>query len=254
MLHANIQGDGPPLVLLHGLFGSFENLGMLARPLSKRFKVYSVDLPNHGRSPRSASMSLTLMAEQLAAFLESHDIKTPQVIGHSLGAKVVMEAALSSTSSLFKQLILLDMAPVAYKPHHHEIIDALLKIDLSQHASRKTVDIELAKSIQGVATRQFLLRSLFKNDDNVFEWRFNLAAISEHYPQLLKANRLPISKALTTPTLFLSGNQSDYVSPLMIPEIESRFSDYQFADVLAGHWLHAEKTADVLSLIEAFLR
>ena len=241
-LHAREAGSGPPLLLLHGLFGSNENLGGIARRLADRYRTIGLDLRNHGRSPHASSMDYADLAADVAATMDAHGIESATLIGHSLGGKTAMELALSRPERV-DRLIVLDIAPVTYDRHHDEELEALLGLDLAALGSRREADEALAPRIPNPGVRQFLLKNL-RRGDRGFEWRLPLATIEAEYPHIAAAP--PSPGPFDGPALFLRGGESDYVTPAGEAAIRERFPR-ACVETVAGarHWLHIE-AADVV--------
>lgn len=250
MLHYKVAGAGKPLVLLHGLFGSLENLGAIARLLSAQFTVYSVDLPNHGRSAHRTGAGLTQMAHAIWQWLEEVGVANPAIVGHSLGGKVAMEIALTHPDRV-AGLVVIDIAPVAYPPRHQDVFAGLNAVDPAALSSRMEAETQLSAYVQEAAVRSFLLKNLVKGD-NGFSWRMNLEDIQREYPRLIDENRA--DAAFGAPVLFLKGGTSDYIRPDHHQAISHRFPAAQFKVIAnAGHWLHAEKPELTATVIRKFL-
>src|SRR3990167_4146434 len=171
-LHTEITGQGQAIVLIHGLFGSYENLGVIARALAGQWQVVNLDMRNHGRSDWEDTMSYALMAEDIKDTLDHLGLDQVALLGHSMGGKISMEFALRYPQRVSK-LILADISPVQNRPRHLEILSALAAIDLQSLTSRQQADQQLALSIAETGVRQFLLKSLYKEDEQ-FHWRFNI--------------------------------------------------------------------------------
>lgn len=248
MLNFRVIGEGKPLVLLHGLFGSLENLGGIARRLAEHFCVYSVDLPNHGRSAHISGATLAVMAGQVLAWMDSEGLSSVYLLGHSLGGKVAMEVALSEPSRVAR-LAVLDISPVAYPPRHDDVFAGLRAIDLQTLGRRQDADGILAEYVAEAAVRTFLLKNLVK-DAKGFTWRVNLTDIEQHYSDLIRGNRVGV---YPDSVLFIKGDKSDYITAEHSGEILSRFPAAQFKVVTnADHWLHAEKPEVVAGIIKRF--
>jgi esterase len=225
------------LILIHGLFGSLENLAGIARLLSPFFNVYSIDLPNHGRSPHLSDCTLSSMSDMLVHWMDEHGLESACIVGHSLGGKVAMELALSHPNRV-EQLVVLDIAPVAYLPRHEQILAGLLSIQPHLLNSRAQADNLLAQYVPELAVRTFLLKNLVKENDQ-FKWRMHLTDLHHNYSNLISANRKGI---YTGSTLFVKGENSDYIKDHYKDDIAERFSNVQLKIVPdTGHWLHAEK-------------
>lgn len=250
-LHFQSYGQGPALLILHGLFGSLDNWVSHARKLSEHFSVYLIDQRNHGKSPHSDEWNYQLMAEDLVEFMDDQGIMQGHLLGHSMGGKTVMQVAAYHPGRIDK-LIVADMAPKAYSPHHHEIIAALLSLDLPNISSRKEAEEQLAKHISDWGVRQFLLKGLGRDEQKNLQWKFNLKVLSEKYPEALKAIRLEYE--FEGPTLFVSGGKSNYVQDADRADILKTFPDSRFVVLPdAGHWLHAEAPDAFLEAVLEFL-
>ena len=248
-LYSSSHGDGPPLLLLHGLFGMSDNLSVISRALSEHFTVHSLDLRNHGRSPHLASMTLNEMAEDVRVYLDRHNLSSTSILGHSLGGKVAMQLAVNHPERV-SQMVVADIAPVEYPPHHNEVLSGLQQVDLATISSRREAESFLAKEINEEGVRQFLLKSLYK-DQHVFRWRFNVDVITSNYDDL----RAPIiGKAFDKPTLFIKGEHSNYIRADYADSIKTLFPKAEFKMIQnTGHWLHAEKPVVFNNIVKRFL-
>src|SRR6056297_2140533 len=179
-LNHRITGEGPPLLLLHGLFGSLDNLGGIARRLEDQWQIHALDERNHGSSPHSDTMDYPVMAGDVIAYMDAQGLDKVSLLGHSMGGKVAMQVALQAPERVDK-LIVADIAPVSYKPRHDAILEGLSKMDLSGVRSRQDADQQLSEFVEMPATRQFLLKNLERipqeeqtPDGSIFRWRLNL--------------------------------------------------------------------------------
>lgn len=244
-----------PLVLLHGLFGSGDNWGTVAKHLSQQYQVVSVDLRNHGRSPHSHSQNYHNMAGDLLELCDALDLDRIHLLGHSMGGKVAMQFATDHPDRVEK-LIVVDMAPRAYADAHTHLIDAMLAVDLSTMQSRGEVDKALNSRIPQAMVRQFLLMNLVKSDLNQEEakltWRINLPALRTNYPNLIQA--VCENARYEKTCLFIRGEQSDYVLDQDIAQIKNHFTQAEFADLPTGHWIHAEQPQAFIATVEKFLK
>ena len=186
-LHSLSSGEGPPVILLHGLFGQGSNLRGVARALESRFTVHCLDLPDHGRSPWLAHASLSSYAERVEDWMTTHDIEAAHVLGHSLGGKVAMELALSRPERINK-LVVADVAPVEYPGNHDRIIEALLRVAVRPCGSRGEAQLILEESIDEPGVVGYLMMGLARVDDT-YRWRFNVEGLQAAYPALRAAPR-----------------------------------------------------------------
>lgn len=247
-LHYQTLGQGQPLVLLHGLFGSADNWGSIAKYFSQHYQVISVDLRNHGRSPHSDSQTLTGMAEDLRQLCDDLGLVHIHLLGHSLGGRVAMKFATQYPERVNK-LIVVDMGIRAYADAHTHLIDAMLALDLSQIQSRNEADKALSTSISNLMVRQFLLTNLVKVNDRL-QWRINLPALKANYAHFQAALAVHYEK----PCLFIRGEESDYVRDQDILEIQLHFPQAEFASLPTGHWVHAEQPQLFMQTVEEYLR
>jgi len=244
MLNTLVTGpeDGPKLLIAHGLYGSARNWGVLARPLSDRFRVTSVDMRNHGDSPWCDRHGYEEMAGDLAEVAEGRT----HVMGHSMGGKAAMALALTRPETV-DRLIVADMAPVAYDHDQTRYIDAMRAVDLSRVTRRSEAAAQLADIEPGIAA--FLLQSL---DIANKRWKLNLDVLEAEMPRILGWPDL--DGTFEGPTLFLSGADSPYVQRAHRDAIKALFPKAHFARIPgAGHWLHADKPAETEAAIRAFL-
>jgi len=252
-LHFQQLGQGDPIVLIHGLFGSLENLNMVAKQLSQHYRVISVDVRNHGNSFHQEGMAYTDLAQDVIHLLDYLSIDSCHFLGHSMGGKIAMQIALSSPERV-KKLVVADIAPVAYPAHHLTIIKGLQAIDLSKVKQRKDADNQLAKYVDNVGVRQFLLRNITMNDQGEFYFKCSLSNIEQGYPQIMRANDAPNGQTFIGDTLFIKGGDSDYILPKHQSIIASLFPNAKAKIIQGtGHWLHAEKTVAFNKVVADFL-
>ena len=245
-------GEGPALIILHGLFGSLDNWQSLAKRFSDEYSVFIVDLRNHGKSAHVDDFSYELMAEDLGEFMDQQGIYSANIVGHSMGGKVAMHFALDQSARVEK-LIVVDMAPVSYPPHHTAILSAITGLDLDALPSRKAADALLSPNIPEFGTRQFLMKNILRKKEGGFEWKFNLDVLYREYNSILEEVEADFPAEM--PTLFLSGGNSEYVLPEYHERILELFPETSF-EVLpdVGHWVHAEAPDKFHSSVMNFLR
>ncbi|MCF7499164.1 alpha/beta fold hydrolase [Pseudoalteromonas sp. L1] len=252
LLNYQQLGQGPDVVLIHGLFGSLENLNVIAKALAENYTVTNVDLRNHGRSFHSETMNYEVMADDIYNLLKNLNISNAHIIGHSMGGKAAMQLALKY-NEVVNKLVVLDISPVANKPRHSAIFAGLNEVAESNVADRKAADLLLAKHIDEMGVRQFLLKSFAKNDQGQYQWRFNLDVLNQQYENIL--SQLDENDSCLCDTLFVKGNDSDYILAEHRPMIMNLFPNAK-AKVIhgAGHWLHAQKPLAVNKAISDFLQ
>ena len=242
----------PPLAILHGLFGSGRNWASIAQRLAAHRPVITFDLRNHGASAWSGGMQYGEMAEDVLAMLQERGLRRAALLGHSMGGKAAMMAALRDPD-MVERLIVVDIAPVAYPPHHLGLVRAMRALDLSAIKRRGDADGLLAAAVPDAAERGFLLQNLVFEDDHA-RWRLNLEAVEREMSVLVGFPPLPDDAVYRGPALFVGGARSDYLLPEHEPAIRRRFPHARIERVEhAGHWVHAEQPAAFLRILEPFL-
>jgi len=251
-LHYRKYGSGPPLIILHGLFGSSDNWHTLARRWSTTFSVYVLDQRNHGSSPHNSDMTYPVLATDLADFMRQEHLESALILGHSMGGKAAMLFA-----SLYPEkvagLAVLDIGITQITGQHQAILDVLQNLDPVDFPDRRSVEAALQTVITSSAIRQFLLKNILRRVDGSLTWKFNRAALLEHYQDLTAA--LTIDQPYTGPVLFLRGANSPYLPPQLTPEILQGFPHAQCTTIPgAGHWLHAEQPEQLFLQVRNFFQ
>lgn len=236
---------GVPLLIVHGLFGSARNWGVIAKRLAQDRRVITVDMRNHGSSFRDDDNSYFAMANDLDLIASEHE--EIDILGHSMGGKAAMVAALTGTS--FRRIVVADIAPVAYNHSQGHLVDAMATLDLPAIAKRQEADEALSETVADRQVRAFLLQSLIIKEKR---WMLNLPVL---YQEMDKITGWPkIAGTFDNPVLFLSGGSSDYVQASHRPTIKSYFPKARFAKIpKAGHWLHAEQPRPFEETVRIFL-
>ncbi|MBK6267039.1 alpha/beta fold hydrolase [Marivirga sp. S37H4] len=251
-LHYQELGEGKPLIILHGLFGSSDNWMTIGKKLAENHKVYLVDQRNHGDSPHSDTHNYEVMATDLKEFIQEHKIENPHIIGHSMGGKTAMQFAVTNPD-LYDKLIVVDIAPKAYPVHHDTILEGLKSINLTELNSRNDADKALAEYVPEKGVRQFLLKNLTRDENKNFVWKINLSVIEKSIEAISKG----LEKHLSTEkdTLFIGGSESHYIKNEDHIVIINFFPNAKVEMIEgAGHWIHAEKPEEFLEVVMNFLR
>ncbi|XP_019751976.1 sn-1-specific diacylglycerol lipase ABHD11 [Hippocampus comes] len=248
-----------PLNFLHGLFGSKSNFHSIAKSLVQRTgrKVLTVDARNHGNSPHDPQLTYEAMSGDLAHLLAQLRIDKCVLIGHSMGGKTAMTAAITQPA-LVERLVVVDVSPARSDTatDFHSYVRAMRDVDVSgdlpRSTARRVAEDQLRRAVKERSVRHFLLSNLVERDGR-YVWRLNLDAISAH---LRDVSGFPaFGSAYHGPTLFLGGASSGYISSEDYPEIERLFprADIQYIPD-AGHWVHADKPLDFISSVISFLQ
>lgn len=245
------EGHGPPVVVLHGLFGSGENWRTPGRKLSAGFDVLLVDQRNHGRSPHSDRVDYPAMAADVRELLDRLGLERAHLVGHSMGGKTAMQLALE-TPDRVRSLVVVDMAPKQTHGENADILAAIRALDPRAIHSRGEADAQLAPAVPERGTRQFLMKSLERSDDGGFRWILGLSGLQASW-QALQAppTGAPVPDL---PALFVRGARSGYVAEEDLPEIRRLFPRAEVATIPdAGHWVHVDQPERFLQVVEAFL-
>lgn len=244
-------GEGQPLIILHGLFGSLDNWMTLAKKIAEDFEVYVVDARNHGQSPHTDEFGYELMAQDLKDFIDQHNILNPFILGHSMGGKTAMLFALKNPD-LLQKLIVVDIAPKKYPIHHREILDALLSLDFSEIKTRGDADEALAKKIDNFAVRQFLLKNLYWKEKNKLAFRFNLDVLNRDIEKIVQ--NFDTDNSFEKPTMFIRGLKSEYILDSDFETINHYFPNHKMVSLNCGHWIHAEKPEEFYTNLINFIK
>jgi esterase len=245
-------GEGnPPIVILHGVFGSSDNWLTVSKGLAETHKLYLLDARNHGQSPHSEDFNYDVMADDLFEFIQQHKLEKPIIVGHSMGGKTVMKFALKYPDA-FSKMVVVDISPRYYKPHHQSILAGLGAIHLAKLQSRQEAD-EILKAFETeIGVRQFLLKNLYRNEQNGFSWRMNFDVLKNKIENIGEA--LNANVKITKPVLFVRGSNSKYIQEKDIELINTIFTDVRIVTVEgSGHWVQAEKPKEFLEEIKKFL-
>lgn len=250
-LHFTELGAGAPLIVLHGLLGSHQNLLPACRVLAKHFQVFALDQRNHGHSPHHDVMHYEAMADDVTRFMDRQNLATAQVLGHSMGGKTAMQLALHHSDRVEK-LVVVDMSPRAAGPRFAKLLQALRALEPARLQSRQEADTQLAATVTDETVRLFLLKNLVPTDGGGYRWRIHLEAIAGNYDRL----REPVDSAIpfTGPTLFLRGEKSDYIGAEDVTEIHRLFPAAELEAIAgAGHWVHADAPGPFAAAVLKFL-
>ena len=251
-LYAVEYGAGPALAILHGLFGSGRNWASVAQRLAAQHRVIAFDLRNHGASPWTNTMTYGEMADDVRASLHSRGYSRYALMGHSMGGKAAMIAALAHGNEV-ERLVIVDIAPVTYPARHLSYVEAMRQLDLAGINRRSEADTRLAAAIPDAAERAFLVQNLIIENGEA-RWRLNLGAIEREMPDLIGFPEIPAGRRYDGPTLFVGGGRSDYLRPEHEPQIRMLFPRAEIKRVdNAAHWVHAEQPAAFLSIVVPFL-
>jgi pimeloyl-ACP methyl ester carboxylesterase len=239
MLYSRIEGQGKPLLIIHGFLGMSDNwksFGFLYA--AEGFQTHMLDLRNHGRSFHSENFSYEVMAQDVLEYCQQHNLEKIFIIGHSMGGKVAMFFA-TKYPEMMEKLIVADIGPKYYAPHHQDILAGLNAVDFSSKPDRTAVEEILCPFIPDYGTRQFLMKSLYWKEPGQLAFRFNLDVFNRKVEEVGKT--LPENAIFEKPTLFIRGGNSNYILDADFLEIKEHFPNLELATIPnTGHWLHAE--------------
>lgn len=249
-LHYRELGEGEPLFILHGLFGSSDNWQTLAKKFAEKFKVILVDQRNHGHSPKSDDFNYQLLAEDLFELLNDLNIDKANLIGHSMGGKTIIHFAQKHPERIEKMMVV-DIAPKQYPSHHDVILEGLNAIDLNVVKSRGEAEKILDNYIQDFSVKQFLLKNLYwKISGEQLAWRINLPVLTREMGNIL--SEVP-KQSCKVETLFVRGDKSNYILESDFSEIKTQFPNSEIVTIHdAGHWIHAEKPVEFYNTVMSY--
>ena len=252
ILHATQFGSGQPLLILHGFLGMSDNWKTFAKNISNSgFEVHLIDQRNHGRSFHSPEFSYDLMADDLERYSAHYGLNKFHLLGHSMGGKTAMYYA-AKYSNRVEKLVIADIAPKYYPPHHQQILKGLSALDFNTISSRLQADEALSTFVTEKGVRQFLLKNLCWETKDRLGLRANISVLSQKAEAVGEA--LPSSYLFHGPTLFLKGEKSDYITDEDFSLLKQHFP-YTTLETIqnAGHWLHAENPVQFYEITHRFL-
>ncbi len=249
-LQHRIIGEGKPLIILHGLFGSSDNWQTHAKRFSDYFQVILVDQRNHGHTDWSDEFDYDILAEDLHELITDLGLNRVHLLGHSMGGKTVMRYAQLYPETIDK-MIVVDMGIKQYPMHHQQILAGIHAVNASEMDSRSKAEEILLPFVPENGTRQFLLKNLYWAEKGKLAWRMNVAVLEKEMNHILQA--LPEEEVMVQ-TLFIRGAISAYILDEDIPDIENQFPDSSFVTIEnAGHWVHAEQPEEFMNTVLEFL-
>ncbi len=251
-LYHKSYGKGPPIVILHGLFGSGDNWRTIARMMEGEYNCVLADLRNHGRSPHDMGMNFESMAADVLELIHDLNLSSVTLLGHSMGGKVAMQMAMT-TPEVVEQLMVVDIAPRQYPPHHAGVIRAIRKVDMPRMSDRAQVESVLVNELgPDQSTIQFLMKNLSRDADGQLEWKPNMPVILDAYDRLIDDVPLPVP--FEGPTLFIRGEQSKYILEEDMTAIRKGFPRAELVTISgAGHWVHADAPEPFVEEVRSFL-
>tara|TARA_R100001369_G_scaffold954_1_gene3008 strand:+ start:29075 stop:29839 length:765 start_codon:yes stop_codon:yes gene_type:complete len=251
-LYSSIIGEGTPFLFLHGFLGMGDNWKTLGNKFSEEgYQVHLIDQRNHGRSPHTSEMNYEVMSQDIKNYCDTHNLKNIILLGHSMGGKVAMQIA-ADFPELMQKLIIVDIAPKYYAPHHQEILEGLQALENQNLTSRGDAEDFLAEYIPDTGTRLFLLKNLYWKTKEKLSLRLNLEVLQEASKNVGLA--LADDVVFEKPTLFINGGNSNYITKEDKPLILKHFPNASIKTIEgAGHWVHAEKMPEFFKIVTEFL-
>ncbi|WP_026914178.1 alpha/beta fold hydrolase [Christiangramia portivictoriae] len=251
-LHSVILGEGQPLLILHGFLGMSDNWKTLGKKFADDgFQVHLIDQRNHGKSPHSDEFSYSSMAQDIVEYCGQHGLKDIYLMGHSMGGKTAMLTACEN-EELVKKLVVVDIAPKYYAPHHQQILKGLTALDQAQLSSRGDAEDFLGAYIKEPGVKLFLLKNLYWKTREKLSLRMNLDVLKDKINNLGEA--LYSGAMYKGPVLFIDGEKSDYITEADQQLIKEHFPEAEVSTISgAGHWVHAENMKDFYVRVSEFL-
>ena len=251
ILHSKIIGEGVPLLILHGYLGMGDNWKSLGNQFEEHFQIHLIDQRNHGRSFHADEFDYENLTKDLLNYIQYHNLENVILLGHSMGGKTAMLFAVKYPR-VVDRLIIADISPRYYQPHHTDILKALNSVDFSIQNSRKLVDEKITELIPDIGVRSFLLKNVYWKEKGILAFRFNLQSLTKNNVEVGKA--LPSFTTFDKETLFLAGGNSGYIKENETPMIKVHFPKASIKTIAnVGHWLHAEKPKVFYELVMSFL-
>ncbi|NND95288.1 MAG: alpha/beta fold hydrolase [Flavobacteriales bacterium] len=250
ILNHKIIGEGKPLYILHGLFGSLDNWNSLGKKFGEDRRVILVDQRNHGRSFHHEEMNYKVMAQDLTELMDHLGDHRADLLGHSMGGKTVMRAAIDQPNRV-DRLIVADIGPQDYPSHHEAILEALFAVDIDSIRTRSEAQTVISEYVKDQGVVQFLAKNLYWKEKGVLSWKMNLHVIAESMDEILSTIGDDVYQGRT---LFLRGRKSDYIIDSMLMPLHMQFTKSEVYTIEeAGHWLHSERPEEFFDAVSGFL-
>ncbi|APG60366.1 alpha/beta fold hydrolase [Christiangramia salexigens] len=251
-LHSTILGEGKPFLILHGFLGMSDNWKTLGKKFAKEgYEVHLIDQRNHGKSPHTDDFSYKLLADDIAGYCKMHSLENIMLMGHSMGGKTAMLAACLN-EGLVDKLIVVDIAPKYYAPHHQQILKGLTALDEAKLTSRGEAEDFLKEFIPETGVRLFLLKNLYWKTKESLSLKLNLDSLKANIENVGAALKEDLS--YSGPSLFIKGANSDYINASDEEQIKKQFPAAEFKSIEgAGHWVHAENMKAFFAAVMSFV-
>ena len=252
ILHSQIFGEGPDILICHGYIGSSDNWRFIAKKLASNYTIHCIDCRNHGESFHRDTMTYQDMSKDVEAYISDKKLTNVSLIGHSMGGKIVMQMA-TNQPNRYNKIIIVDIAPVTYTPHHQAILKALKETNLSELTTIKDCDNSMKTHIKNDTIRGFIIKNIKRNEYNQLYWKINVNAIINNYNEILKAPQF--KEQILSKTLVINGESSEY-NILKDKEIFKKWCKHLTFNTIngVGHWVQAEAPTEFYNLITPFLK
>lgn len=252
MIYSKIEGEGQPMLIIHGFLGMSDNWKTLGAQFAKLgYEVHMLDMRNHGRSFHSSNFSYQDMTTDVWEYCQAHQLKDVILLGHSMGGKIAMFFA-SQYPDIVSQLIVVDIAPKHYAPHHQDVMQALNAVTFYEGMNRKEVEDIISQYVTDAGTVQFLMKNVHRVTPTLLGYRFNLEVFNANEHSI--GEELPSTATYSKNTLFIRGGNSDYILDSDFEAIKNHFPKAIIETIAgAGHWVHADKPNELLEKVSTFI-
>ena len=251
VLNTKVYGEGFPLIIIHGLLGSLDNWQSIAKYLGQKYQVITLDMRNHGRSEHEEVFTYDAMVQDVVDTMQYMSISKASFIGHSMGGKIVMYMALYHPE-MVEKLIVADIAPINYAAHHDDVFNALNAVPIESIENRSDAENIIAQHVKENDVVQFLMKGLYRKEDNTFGWRFNISIIEKSYANILSFDIN--NEVFEGETLFIRGELSKYIQNKDWEHIHELYPRAKLETIVgAGHWLHADNPAEFYQTVSKFI-
>jgi len=251
-LNHKIIGHGPPVIILHGLFGMLDNLLLLAKRIEEAgYMAIMIDQRNHGRSPHTSEINYQLMSDDLAHFMSDNWIHDAVIIGHSMGGKTALQFT-AEHENMVSKLVVIDIGIKKYQHGHQEVFDALFSVPIDTIESRSQAQDILMSKLNDKGTVQFLMKNLSRDPNGGFNWKANLQTLHQCYENIIDG--VKFNHPCDTETLFIRGGKSNYINDNDIPDIKMVLPHARFYTIEnASHWVHVDAPDELFQQIIEFI-
>ncbi len=250
------EGEGPEVILVHGLVGDFTHFEHVAtRLVARGHRVIGVDLPGCGAShKRRERHGVARYARDVLDFMDALDLEEASLVGHSAGGAIVAEAALQAPQRVMRLGLLSSAGMRGYPPGARLATRAIASRWLLERTLERLAMplLDLIFVEKNAYTEKFVRDALDRPAESTC---VEMARVmSDLLPELVMPSVLDRAALLRQPTLVLWGATDRLVPPDSVKILQRRLAQATFTRLPAcGHMPMIERPEATSRALAAFL-